>query len=181
MHSLTAWLADNYQWLFSGAGVTLLLVIGGLFARRRSRSKLIQEEPIERLNVHIQPASLVVHNEYEDYDAVLGIYISNASDRNVTITRASFEPQPTHFGIRRRTKLPIYPSAFRDRRTGRYELKFGNEWRDFGVTIPRGQRAFTYLPLSKAITSTDLQHKQNGAILLEYETPNGSRLHSVKV
>jgi|SRR6185369_6393666 len=181
MDPIVQWLSANYQWLFSGAGVTSIAIVAGWSIRRRSHRRRIDEEPIDCLSVHIQPSDVSAHNDYEHYDAALGIYISNSGEHNLKITRAWFDPVTVQWGVRRRTKLPIHLSAFRDRRTDQYELKFGSAWREFGVTIQLGERVFTYLPLSRPVTAAELDRQQNGEIVLEYETPNGPRLHTVRV
>lgn len=137
---------------------------------------------LDHLHVHVQRSQISSHSQHENYDNVLGIFISNSGTMNIYIAMAFFRPYSRKaFFLKRRTKLNINPCAFKSAAHNAYEIKFGEQWYDFDVIIKPGQRAFTYLPLSEPVNQNLIDTRECGSILLEYATAGKSGRHIVRI
>jgi hypothetical protein len=163
-------------WLKSGiaaaAGATLLHVRNRYFYRN-----------LDFLHVHVQADQVLARSNYEHYDNVLGIYLSNAGNSNVYISRAFFRDfYRRWFIFKRKSKLPIYDSAFKDLGHNAYEIKFGEQWLEFDTIIkPGAEKCFTYLPLSGPASSEVIHSRSCGTLILEYFNSGKSGRHRVRV
>ena len=172
------WILDNKEWLFSGIGV---LVVAGLIAvLRRSRAKGGENHP--GLAVHTQNINLIARDFHEEYDHALGVFIANTGNSPIHIHRALFRNRvPFALFLRRTSKLPVYPKAFKDTEQDAFELKFGEQWYDPQTDIdPRG-RVMTYLPLSREVPDADCNGGRHGEVVLRYSSDGKAGTHRVRV
>lgn len=174
-------LLDTLEWAAKYGLIDIVFGIGitGLVVRGLRR---YLPRNLDSLHVHVQHQKVSAHNEFEDYEHSLGVFIANAGTNNVYIARAFFRPYyRKFFFLKKRSKLPIYPKAFKSAAHNAYEIKFGNQWYEYDVIIKPGGREFTYLPLSSPPDERVLSRRECGTIAIEYATAGKSGIHVVRV
>ncbi len=177
--TIVDFVANNYEWFFSGLGVFLL---GGLIAGVRYMARREQSENHPQIVLHTQNIDLRARDYHENYDHALGIFISNTGNSSVHIHRALFKDRvPMLWIFRRKGDLPIYAKAFKDAERDAYELKFGDQWYDPQTDIPGEERVMTYLPLSSAVPHDKPNRKKHGQVILRYSTQERAGTHRVYV
>ncbi len=176
--TLIDFISKNYEWLFSGLGV---FIVGGFLAGLgHTLHRKGQNHP--DIAVHAQSISLHARDYHETYDHALGIFIANTGDTPIHIRRALFKNRVAFLSLfTRRSRLPVYPRAFKDAERDAYELKFGDQWYDPQTDIPPRGRVMTYLPLSEEVANHQTNRRKHGEVVLRYSAGDASGVHRVFV
>ena len=158
----------------------MFLIAGIITLLRHFRASRRENHP--DLAIHTQNVAIGTRTFHEEFDNSLGIFIANTGNSPIHIHRALFCNRVPYFlFLRRKSKLPVYPRAFKDTEKGAYELKFGEQWYDPQTDIAPRDRVMTFLPLSCKVPEENCNQGWHGEVILRYSSDGVAGTHRVYV